>query len=130
MPADQRDRLAEVFRSPRRIRKAERTPGNGKKPERSVRYIALSKVLPPSKLAEVVRAHWSIENHLHWTLDVVFREDDARTRKDNGPQNLAVIRRLAHNILRAHPLDKPMASKMRKANWNKQFFFELFAQMR
>jgi len=109
---------------------AERTPGNGKKPERSVRYIALSKVLPPSKLAEVVRAHWSIENHLHWTLDVVFREDDARTRKDNGPQNLAVIRRLAHNILRAHPLDKPMASKMRKANWNKQFFFELFAQMR
>ena len=96
----------------------------------SIRYVALSRAISPKKLAEVVRAHWSIENQLHWTLDVVFDEDDARTRKDNGPQNLAVIRRLAHNILRAHPLDKPLASKMRKANWDKEFFFELFAHMR
>jgi len=96
----------------------------------AVRYVALSRVLSPRKLAEVVRAHWTIENQLHWTLDVVFHEDDARTRKDNGPQNLAVIRRLAQNILRAHPLDKPLASKMRKANWDKEFFFELFAHMR
>lgn len=108
---------------------AERKVGKGKT-ERAVRYIALSKPMSPRKLAEVVRAHWSIENHLHWTLDVVFREDDARTRKDNGPQNLAVIRRLAQNILRAHPLDKPIASKMRRANWSKEFFFELFAHMR
>jgi len=96
----------------------------------STRYVALSRVLSPAKLAQVVRAHWSIENQLHWTLDVVFDEDDARTRKDNGPQNLAVIRRLAHNILRAHPLDKSIASKMRRAKWNKEFFFELFAHMR
>lgn len=108
---------------------SERTAGSGKT-ESHVRYFALSKKLSPARLAEVVRAHWSIENGLHWTLDVVFHEDDARTRKDNAPQNLAVIRRLAQNILRAHPLDKPMASKMRKANWNKQFFFELFAHMR
>lgn len=107
---------------------SERTGTNGKT-ESKVRYFALSKSLEPDRLAETVRAHWSIENELHWTLDVVFHEDDARTRKDNGPHNLAVIRRLAQNILRAHPLEKPMASKMRKANWNKQFFFELFAQM-
>ena len=96
----------------------------------SVRYIALSRTITPKRLAKTVRAHWGIENQLHWTLDVVFREDDARTRKDNGPQNLAVIRRLAYNILRAHPLEKPIASKMRRANWSKQFFFELFTQMR
>jgi predicted transposase YbfD/YdcC len=108
---------------------AERTGADGK-PAHAVRYVALSKVLTPRKLAEVVRAHWSIENQLHWTLDVVFHEDDARTRKNNGPQNLAVIRRLAQNILRAHPLDKPLASKMRRANWSKEFFFELFAYMR
>ena len=108
---------------------AERLGSDGK-PAQAVRYVALSKVLTPKKLAEVVRAHWSIENQLHWTLDVVFSEDDARTRKDNGPQNLAVIRRLAQNILRAHPLDKPLASKMRRANWSKEFFFELFAHMR
>jgi len=108
---------------------SERT-GSGGKTESKVRYFVLSKNLAPARLAEVVRSHWSIENELHWTLDVVFHEDDARTRKDNAPQNLAVIRRLAQNILRAHPLDKPMASKMRKASWNKQFFFELFAHMR
>jgi predicted transposase YbfD/YdcC len=108
---------------------AERIGTDGK-PAQAVRYVVLSKLLTPRKLAEVVRAHWSIENQLHWTLDVVFNEDDARTRKDNGPQNLAVIRRLAQNILRAHPLDKPLASKMRRANWSKEFFFELFAHMR
>lgn len=108
---------------------AERTGADGN-PARAVRYVALSKVLAPRKLAEVVRAHWSIENQLHWTLDVVFNEDDARTRKDNGPQNLALIRRLAQNILRAHPLDKPLASKMRRAKWRKEFFFELLTYMR
>jgi predicted transposase YbfD/YdcC len=108
---------------------AERTGGDGKV-SRAMRYIALSKLLSARQLAQVVRAHWTIENQLHWILDVVFDEDDARTRKDNGPENLAVIRRLAHNILRAHPLNKPLASKMRRANWNKEFFFELFAHMR
>jgi predicted transposase YbfD/YdcC len=108
---------------------AKRTGTDGKEMQ-AVRYIALSRLISPRKLAEVVRAHWTIENQLHWTLDVVFHEDDARTRKDNGPQNLAIIRRLAQNILRAHPLDKPMASKMRKAKWDKEFLFELFAYMR
>lgn len=108
---------------------AERIEGNGKVAT-STRYVALSRVMAPAKLAQVVRAHWSIENQLHWTLDVVFDEDDARTRKDNGPQNLAVIRRLAQNILRAHPIDKSIASKMRKAKWDKEFFFDLFAHMR
>jgi predicted transposase YbfD/YdcC len=102
----------------------------GGQPVTSVRYVALSKVLTPEALAHTVRAHWTIENQLHWSLDVVFQEDQARSRKDNAPQNLAVIRRLAQNILTAHPLDKPIASKMRRANWNKDFFFELFTHMR
>jgi predicted transposase YbfD/YdcC len=106
-----------------------RTGADGKTTH-SVRYVALSKVLTPARLAEVVRAHWTIENQLHWPLDVVFHEDDARNRKDNGPQNLAVIRRLAQNILRAHPLDISIARKMKKANWSKEFFFDLFAYMR
>ncbi|UVK42415.1 ISAs1 family transposase [Mesorhizobium sp. AR07] len=102
----------------------------GGKSSTSVRYVALSKVLTPKRLAETLRAHWTIENQLHWSLDVVFHEDDARSRKDNAPQNLAVIRRLAQNILQAHPLDKPIASKMRRARWNKDFFFQLFTHMR
>lgn len=108
---------------------ADRTDPNGRTVT-SLRYLALSEALTPRRLATVVRAHWSIENQLHWTLDVVFDEDDARTRKDNGPQNLAVLRRLAHNILRAHPVKGSLASKMRRAQWSKDFFFELFAHMR
>jgi len=96
----------------------------------ATRYVALSRPLKPETLLAVIRAHWSIENHLHWTLDVVFDEDDARTRKDYAPENLAVIRRLAHNILRLHPSAKSISRKMRAAMWSKDFFFELFTHMR
>jgi len=95
----------------------------------AVRYIVLSKLLTPRQLQEVVRAHWSVENQLHWTLDVVFDEDEARSRKNYAPENLAVIRRLALNILRAHPADQTIGRKMRRASWDMNFFFELFAQM-
>jgi predicted transposase YbfD/YdcC len=96
----------------------------------NTRYVALSKRLSPRRVSEVVRTHWSIENHLHWQLDVVFSEDDARTRKDYGPQNLAVIRRIALDILRAHPLERSIARKMKLATWSREFFFELFTHMR
>jgi predicted transposase YbfD/YdcC len=108
---------------------AERTASNGKS-DTSTRYIALSRSLTPVKLLDTVRAHWSIENHLHWTLDVVFNEDDARNRKNYGPENLATLRRLAQNILRLHPSPASISSKMRRAMWNQQYFFELFAYMR
>jgi predicted transposase YbfD/YdcC len=77
---------------------AERRLGN-RTIETGTRYIALSKALSPRRVLEVTRAHWSVENHLHWSLDVVFFEDDARTRKNYAPENLAVIRRMALDIL-------------------------------
>lgn len=96
----------------------------------AVRYVVLSQRLSPRKFHEIIRAHWLIENQLHWTLDVVFDEDDARSRKNYAPENLAVIRRLALNILRTHPANQTVGRKMRRAGWDKAFFFELFAQMR
>jgi len=108
---------------------AERKSPSGKI-ETATRYVALSKRLSPRRVLEVTRAHWSIENNLHWQLDVVFSEDDARTRKNYGPQNLAVIRRMALDILRAHPAERSIARKMKLATWSKEFFFELFAHMR
>jgi predicted transposase YbfD/YdcC len=125
-PAESRPRLPGLVAFARL--EAERTI-NGKA-GRDTRYIALSKRLSPARALDVVRAHWSIENNLHWQLDVVFHEDDARTRKDYAPQNLAVLRRIALDILRAHPADKSIARKMKLAAWSKPFFFELFAQMR
>ena len=50
--------------------------------------------------ASAVRNHWGIENSLHWVLDVAFREDECRVRKDNAPQNLAIIRHFAQNLLK------------------------------
>ena len=52
------------------------------------------------RLLEAVRAHWSIENSLHWSLDVTFREDQSRVRKDHGPQNMATLRQISHNQLK------------------------------
>jgi len=95
-----------------------------------VHYAALSKALNPGRFLRIMRTHWSVENQLHWPPDVVFHEDDARTRKNYAPQNLAVLRRIALDILRTHPDNKSIARKMNLAAWRKEFFFELFAHMR
>lgn len=108
---------------------AERRTADGKSTT-AMRYVALSKRLSPARVLEVTRTHWSVENDLHWQLDVVFHEDDARSRKNYAPENLAIIRRMALDILRSHPADKSIARKMKLATWSKPFFFELFAHMR
>lgn len=97
---------------------------------RGLHYVVLSNRLPAKRMLEVMRTHWSVENHLHWALDVVFHEDDARTRKDYGPQNLAVLRRMAVDILRTHPDKRSLARKRKLAAWRKDFFYDLFAHMR
>lgn len=58
------------------------------------------------RFADSVRQHWAIENRQHWVLDVQFREDDNRTRKDYAPENLALIRRTALNLLNNHEPSK------------------------
>lgn len=97
---------------------------------KATRYFLMSRKLSSERLLQTVRSHWGIENQLHWTLDVVFHEDDARTRKDYGPENLAVIRRMAHNILRAHPSTISIQRKMNLARWKQGFFYDLFTHMR
>ena len=61
-------------------------------------YYLLSTRSPPSVSAQVARAHWGVENGLHWVLDVTMNEDQARHRKDHGPENIALLRRLALNL--------------------------------
>ncbi len=95
-----------------------------------VRYYLLSKYLAADRLLAVVRSHWSIENQMHWILDVVLAEDANRARKDDAPENLAVLRRLALNMLRAHPEQISMRRKVKAAAWDDGFLLSLFGQKR
>jgi predicted transposase YbfD/YdcC len=63
------------------------------------RFFISSLSADAKEVAQAVRAHWSIENNLHWTLDVVFNEDRSRVRKQNAPQNMAIVRHFAMNML-------------------------------
>jgi predicted transposase YbfD/YdcC len=95
------------------------------------RYFLLTRRYKPAELLSIVRQHWSIQNTLHWTLDVVLDEDQARSRKDNAPENLAVLRRLALNIARAHPDTKTSTrAKLKRAAWNDAFLLEMLLNMR
>jgi len=84
-----------------------------------------------------VRAHWEIENALHWQLDVSFREDAARNRKDNGPANIAILRRRALDLARRDTSKGSLSIKMKRAGWSdcvsfqpSQFFRRRVSQRR
>ncbi|WP_159732520.1 ISAs1 family transposase [Methylosinus sp. Ce-a6] len=81
----------------------------------------------PQALAAAVRAHWAIENNLHWTMDVIFDEDRCRTRKDHSPLNLAVIRHAAFNMLKADKTKGSMRRKRLRARVDPNFRATLFA---
>lgn len=102
----------------------------GKPDEINTRYFLLSRPMPAGKLLQIVRVHWTIENQLHWVLDVVFDEDGARNRKDNGPQNIALLRKIALNLLRSHPDKASIRRKIKKAGWDDMFLLSILAQMR
>ncbi len=95
-----------------------------------VRYYLLSTYFPARRLLSIVRGHWAIENQLHWLLDVVFKEDANRARMDNAPENLAILRRLAINIIRSHPATISMRQKVKQAGWNDSFLLSLLSHMR
>ena len=95
------------------------------------RHFLLSKTYTATQVLSIVRDHWSIENNLHWSLDVTFDEDQARNRKDNAPANLAILRRLALNIAGTHPDTKTsLRGKLKRAAWDDTFLFSMLQHMR
>lgn len=68
-----------------------------------------------------VRAHWLIENALHWQFDVSFREDAARNRKDNAPGNIAVLRRRTLDVVRQDNSKGSLSIKLKRAAWDEDF---------
>jgi predicted transposase YbfD/YdcC len=100
------------------------------KTETDVRIFALSRKFSPRALLKTARSHWQIENGLHWHLDVSFGEDAARNRKDNGPSNIAVIRRRVLDVARLDQSKGSLITKLKRAGWNDEFMLKLLTQMR
>jgi predicted transposase YbfD/YdcC len=92
------------------------------------RYYLLSRVMPAREFLELVRAHWTIENSLHWVLDVILHEDHARARKDHAPANLAILRRMALNAIKASQDKGSNRLKFKRAGWDDGFLRKLLAQ--
>lgn len=85
------------------------------------RYFLASISAEAVRFADAVRRHWSVENCLHWSLDVTFNEDQCRVRKDNAPENFAVIRHIALNLVKHEQSKGSLKGKRKRAGWNNAY---------
>ena len=83
-----------------------------------VRHFIVSFLPQVKRFAAAVRGHWGIENSLHWTLDMTFREDESRIRKDHGPENFAILRRAALGLIKQDKSKGSVKKKRKRAGWN------------
>lgn len=85
----------------------------------------MSAAISPEHFRHASRAHWAIENCLHWVLDVTMNVDRQRNRKEHKPENLAMVRHVALNIPRREPAKDDMPGKLKHAAWNDDFLLNL-----
>lgn len=96
------------------------------KTETTTRYFISSWQASAQAFLNAIRDHWQIENGLHWVLDIAFREDESRIRKDHAPQNMAVLRHLALNLLKRDTSVKVgIAAKRKMAGWDNDYLLRV-----
>lgn len=100
----------------------------GDKQTKQVRFYISSLPSDAQRILEIVRKHWAIENELHWVLDVAFNEDHSRVRKDQAPENLAVIRHIALNLLKQEKTARGgIHAKQLQAGWKEDYLLKVLA---
>lgn len=98
----------------------------GDEVETDVRYFISSLPNNAAQTLHAVRSHWGIENSLHWILDIAFREDDSRIRKGNAPQNFAILRHIALNLLKQEKTATcGVKAKRLKAAWDEAYLLKV-----
>ncbi len=98
------------------------------KTEQETRYYISSLSGEAEEFAHAVRSHWGIENCVHWVLDIAFREDDSRVRKGHGAENLAILRRLALNLLRQDTTAScGIKNKRLNAAWDEDYLLKVLS---
>ena len=90
-------------------------------------YYLLSTALSAERFNAVVRSHWGVENRLHWRLDVVMNEDQDRNRLGNGPENLAVLRHMAMNVMQNDATKGSLRGKFKRAGWDDAYLSRILA---
>ncbi|MGB5600081.1 MAG: ISAs1 family transposase [Thiothrix litoralis] len=89
-------------------------------------FITSMEASNPERLGQIVRAHWGIENNLHWVLDYAFREDDQRMRSGNSDANMAVVRHIALNLVKTEKTVKlGVKNKRLNAGWDEDYLLKI-----
>lgn len=99
----------------------------GDRIERETRFYITSLVLAAHLIGPVIRSHWAVENSLHWVLDMIFRDDECRVRKDHAPANFTTLKHMAHNLLRKAPGKDSLRLKRKVAAWDDEFLVGFLA---
>lgn len=95
--------------------------------EQETRFYITSLVWLAHQLGPVVRGHWSVENSLHWVMDMLFRDDECRIRTHHAPANFTTLKHMAHNLIRKAPGKDSLRLKRKVAAWDDDFLASLIA---
>lgn len=102
----------------------ERNHESFKEAENTIYYVSSAKLTPKEALS-LVRTHWGIENQLHWTLDVAFREDECRVKAKKVANALSIARKIALNLIRSSKTKGSIRQRIKMAAWNTNFLEEI-----
>jgi predicted transposase YbfD/YdcC len=107
------------------VREIKGTNPDAAKIERETRFYITSLAWLACQIGPVIRGHWAIENSLHWVMDMLFRDDECRVRKDHAPANFTTLKHMAYNLIRKAPGKDSLRLKRKVAAWDDEFLASL-----